>query len=87
MVTVLIDRLPRDWDCTDLYQLVHPFCPSHIYMAASDCVKSLGFAFVFFLDEQSANKAVRALGPCDISGEQLHVTRTVAPRVPGEVTG
>jgi hypothetical protein len=87
MVTVLIDGLPPEWDCIEIYELVHRFCPSHVYMAAGDCGQSLGFAFVFFLDEQLANEAVGALRLCQLSGTQLHVIRTIAPRVPGEVTG
>jgi RNA recognition motif-containing protein len=87
MVTVLIDRLPTDWASADVYQLLHPFCPSHVCMAADECGNFLGFAFVFFPDERSANKALIALGLLDMSGRHLYVTRPVAPRLPGEVTG
>ena len=87
MVTVLIDRLPTDWASPDICQLLHPFGPSHVCMAADECGNCLGFAFAFFPEERSANKALIALGLLDVSGRHLSVTRPVAPRLPGEVTG
>jgi RNA recognition motif-containing protein len=86
-VTVLIDRLPTEWGSTDVSELLHPFGPSHVCMAADACGNLLGFAFVFFADERSANKAVMALDLMDTPGLHLSVTRAVAPRGPGEVTG
>jgi hypothetical protein len=87
MVTVLIDGLPTDWECADIYLLLHPYCPSHVYIAADHCGTSLGFVFVFFSNEGSATKALTALLTCDVSGKRLYVRRIIAPRVPGEVTG
>ena len=87
MVTVLIDRLPTDWGSVDICQLLHPFGPFHVCMAADEYGNFLGFAFAFFPEERSANKALTALGLLDMSERQLYVTRPVAPRLPGEVTG
>ena len=87
MVTVLIDRLPSEWESQDVFQLLHPFGPSHVCIAADECGKLLGFAFAFFSEKRSADKALMALGLMDLSGRQLCVTRAVAPRLPGEVTG
>jgi hypothetical protein len=87
MVAVLIDRLPAEWTSADVSQLLHSFGHSHVCMAADECGNLLGFAFVFFAEEGSANKALIALGLMDLSGKQLYVARVVAPRLPGEVTG
>jgi hypothetical protein len=38
-------------------------------MAADECGNLLGFAFVFFAEEGSANKALIALGLMDLSGK------------------
>jgi hypothetical protein len=62
MVTVLIDGIPADWECADIHELLHPFCPSHVSMAADHSGKLLGFGFVFFRDERSAAQAIMAVG-------------------------
>lgn len=86
MVTVLIDRLPTEWGSTDVSELLQPFEASHVCVAADACGNLLGFVFVFFADERSANKALMALDLMGTPGVQLSVIRAVAPRKPDGVT-
>ncbi len=87
MVTILIDHLPAEFRPIEIYELLKPFCPFRVYLAADECGTLLGFAFALFTEEASARKAHIALGLLDTCGCQLYVARTVAPRTPGELTG
>ena len=87
MVTILIDHLPLEFRPTEIYELLKPFSPFRVYLAADACGVSLGFAFALFTEEVSARKAHIALGLLDTTDHQLCVVRTVAPRTPGELTG
>ena len=87
MVTILIDHLPLQFTTIEIYELLKPFCPFRVYVAADACGTLLGFAFALFLEEASARKAQIALGLLGMAGRQLCVTRAIAPRTPGELTG
>lgn len=87
MVTILIDHLPVEFQPIEIYELLKPFSPFRVYVAADECGLLLGFAFALFTEEASARKAHITLGLLNTTGHQLCVARTIAPRTPGEVTG
>lgn len=87
MVTILIDRLPEEWQPADVYELLNQFRPSHVFIAVDVCGNCLCFAFAFFSNEEYAQRALLGLRRLDVCGRALSVVRAVSPRTPGEMTG